>query len=604
MYRGTWLLVGIPLLVAAFSVSRPVALDPPTLPPTFDREAAVTLATDLARRFPDRSPGSAGALGAARWFSDQLKPYGFRTEEQGFETTIPGRGLVRLRNLVAKAPGRSNDVIVVMAHRDDTGVGQGANDNASGTAALIELARGYARAPGADTAGGSVRPSHTIVFLSTDGGAFGELGAAHFAADPAYRDRIVAVVNLDSVASSDPPRMQLAGDRPRSPAPSLVQTAAERIVEQTGAEPDRPTALQQLLDLGFPFSFFGQAPFVAEGVPAVTLGSGGDRPPPSFTDGAERLDAVRLDQLGRSAQALLSSLDQGLELSAGPASYVYLGRRVVPGWAVQLVLIAALFPVLACTIDLFARLRRRRIPLAPALRSFRSRLALWLFVGLVFWLLDLAGAWPDGAPRPLDPESAAATTWPVLALGALAGIAAAAWLVTRERLLPRRAVTGPEELAGYAASLLALGVLSLVVIATNAFALVFLLPSLHAWLWLPQIRARRAGVRAAVYAIGLAGPLALLSAFIWRFGLGLDAPWYLLALVAVGYVDVAAVVVFLAWAAAAAQLAALSAHRYAPYPSAAERPPRGPIREIVRRTVLAVRNRRRERSAGADAAEG
>ena len=31
-----------------------------------------------------------------------------------------------------------------MAHRDDPGDGPGANDNATGTAALVELARGYA----------------------------------------------------------------------------------------------------------------------------------------------------------------------------------------------------------------------------------------------------------------------------------------------------------------------------------------------------------------------------------------------------------------------------------------------------------------------------
>ena len=48
---------------------------------------------------------------------------------------------------MAVAPGQSPDVIVVMAHRDDTGVGPGANDNASGTAALLELARTYARPP-------------------------------------------------------------------------------------------------------------------------------------------------------------------------------------------------------------------------------------------------------------------------------------------------------------------------------------------------------------------------------------------------------------------------------------------------------------------------
>jgi hypothetical protein len=58
LYRGTWLLVGIPLLIAAFSVGKPPALRAavPTLPPAFDKLRAVALARDLAQTFPDRSP--------------------------------------------------------------------------------------------------------------------------------------------------------------------------------------------------------------------------------------------------------------------------------------------------------------------------------------------------------------------------------------------------------------------------------------------------------------------------------------------------------------------------------------------------------------------
>jgi hypothetical protein len=78
-----------------------------------------------------------------------------------------------------------------------------------------------------------------------------------------------------------------------------------------------------------------------------------------------------------------------------------------------------------------------------------------------------------------------------------------------------------------------------------------------------------------------------------RFGLGLDAPWYLAALLAVGYVQLPAFALFLAWAAAGAQLAALTVRRYAPYPDVEERGPRGPLREAVRTIVLAVRRRRR-----------
>src|SRR5436305_7553394 len=352
MYRGTWLLVGLPLLVAAFSVARPSPLPAPALPPAFDRNAADALATDLARSFPDRSPGSPGATGAAQWFEQQLQAYGFRTQVDRFSARIPGRGRVRLENLSTVAPGSSPDTIVVMAHRDNAGTSPGANDNASGTAALIELARGYASVGGG---GGRATPAHRILFLSTDGGAFGGLGAEHFAAQAARRQDVVAVVNLDALAGTGRPRLEMAGDTARSPAASLVETAALRILEQTGSRPARPSALRQLIDLAFPFSLYEQAPFVGRGIPAVTLTSSGDRPPPAFGDTPEHLDSIRLSQLGGSAQELIGSLDQGLDLAQGTSTYVYFGSRLVRGWAIELVLIAALLPFFAAAIDLFAR---------------------------------------------------------------------------------------------------------------------------------------------------------------------------------------------------------------------------------------------------------
>lgn len=594
IYRGTWLLFGLPLLVAALSVARPQPLPKPALPPTFDKTAALALAKELARSYPDRRPGSPGATGAARWFSAQLKPYGFRTQSDRFLARIPGLGRVPLENVVAIASGRSPETIVVMAHRDNTGAGPGANDNASGMAALIELARTYGNPSAPPAAAPSrAKPAHTIMFLSTDGGAFGGLGADRFAEHSLDRHRVAAVVNLDSIAGRGPARIQLAGDRPRSPAATLVRTAAARIFEQTGEQSRRPSAVRQLIDLGFPFSLYEQAPFLRRGIPAVTLTTAGDRPPFSFGDTPGRLDDNRLGQLGLSAELVLGSLDEGVELARGTSSYVYLGSRIVQGWAIELVLIAALLPFLLAAVDLFARCRRRRIALAPALRSYRSRLAFWLWAGAVFGLFAVLGVWPEGAARPLSPESAAAGSWPALGLIGLAVLAALGWLVARERLLPRRTVSAEEELAGHTAALLVLAVIALLVVSTNPFALIFLLPSLHAWLWLPQVRDRPVWVRGAVLLAGFAGPLLLVGSFATRFGLGLDAPWYVAELVAVGYVPLPTVVIFLGWLGVAGQLAALAAGRYAPYPSAAERPPRGPIREVSRRLVLAVRASRR-----------
>jgi hypothetical protein len=595
MYRGTWLLVGIPLLAASFTVARPQPLRPPQLPPAFDAVSARQLASDFARSFPDRSPGSPEAPRAARWVSDRLTELGFpRVETDRFRARIAGRGKVELANVFAARPGSSGDAIVVMAHRDNTGESPGANDNASGTAAMLEIARSFA-APAAPPS--PPRPNHTIVFLSTDGGGFGALGAERFVEQSPYRDRLVAVVNLDAIAGRGPPRLEIAGDRPRSPAAGLVRTASLRVLEQTGTEPEHASAAAQLIDLAFPFSLYEQAPFVGHGVPALTLTTAGSRPPPAFGDSLERLDQSRLGGIGRSAQTLLASLDQEVELAQGTSSYVYLGERTIRGWALILILGAALLPCLAVIVDLFAHLRRRHIRLAPALRSYRTRLAFWLFAGALFELFALLGVWEKGAARPLSPESSPGTSWPVIGLVVFTCFLAVSWLVARDRLLPRRNVTAEEELAGHTASLLVLAVIALLVVATNPFALIFVLPSLHAWIWLPQLRDRHPALRAATVAAGFAGPALLVLSFAMRFDLGLDAPWYLAQLVAVGYVPLTSLLLLCGWLAVSGQLAALAAGRYAPYPEAAERPPLGPIRALVRRLVLVGRRRRQKRAA-------
>jgi Peptidase family M28 len=593
LYRGTWMLVGLPLLVAAFSVARPTPL-PRAFLPEFDGAATKRLASELAGDKAYRYPGT---LDAADWFRDQLEPYGLPVRTERFTAVIPGRGRVHMQNLVAEAIGRSPRTIVVMAHRDNDGRGQGANDNASGTAMLVQLARAYGAPPGFPA--GQLRPNHTILFLSTDGGAFGGLGAAWFAAHSPSRHDVAAVINLDSVGGSGRVRVEIAGDTPRGPSGTLLETAAARVAAQTGRAPARPSILRQLVDLGFPFSLYEQAPFLAKGIGAVTLTTAGDTPPDPVGDTKSRLSADRLSQVGRAAQDLLGTLDEGLEFAQGTSSYLYLGSRLIRGWAVELVLIACLLPFLAAVVDLFARCRRRRIPLAPALRGYRSRLGFWAWVVGLFELFSLLGAWPDGASRPLEPSSEAATDWPARALLLLAILALLGWFVTRERLLPRRTVSAAEELAGHTAALLCLGALSLLVVATNAFALVFLLPSLHIWLWLPQIRGASPPARLGVLALGFAGPALLLGSFAGRYGLGWDAPWYLAELRAVGYVPFIVVPFLAVWLAGTGQLAALTVRRYAPYPEAAELPPRGPVRRLAGRALVAVRTRRRGASEDA-----
>lgn len=574
MVRGTWLLVALPLLLAAFTVGRPQPLPAPALPPAFDPATAEQLARELARDYPDRAPGSAGALGAASWLREQLTLYGFEPpQEERFTALIPGRGRVELLNLVTVVRGASQRKIVITAHRDNSGEGQGANDNASGTAALVELARAYAPAAGTTTV--QARPSHTLVFVSTDGGAFGALGAVRFAESSPYRDDVVAVISLDAIGGFGAPRLLIAGDTARSPAAALVRTAAVRVLEQSGSEPLRASALRQLLDLGFPFTLGEQGPFVARGIPALTLTTVPDGPSQGFGD--TRLSGGRLGELGRATQNLVGSLDAGLELTQGTTSYVYLGTRIVRGWAIAFVLLTALLPFGIGAIDLFARCRRRRIALGPAARSLRSRLLFWTFAALMVFVAGKLGALPGGEPRPLPPDTGVYTPSP-LVLGVLAAVLFGAWLVGREQLIPRRPATAEETLAGHTVALLALGLLALVVVATNPFSLVYLLPSLYAWLWLPQAYDASPIVRGCLLLLGFAGPLILLLSFETRFQLGLETPWYLLTLVTVGYVPWIALALTVVWCAAAAQLTALTAGRYAAHTTTRARRPRRPLR--------------------------
>jgi Peptidase family M28 len=470
-----------------------------------------------------------------------------------------------------------------MAHRDDDGTGQGANDNASGTAALVELARSYSA---------RVIPAHTIVFLSTDGGSFGALGAERFARRLPFH--VVATIALTAIGGPGKPRIEIAGDTPRSPSASLVQTAAHRIQEQTGTAAARPSIAGQLVDLGFPLTLYEQGPFVARGIPAVTLTTAGARPPEAFTDRSSGLRSTRLGAIGRAAQQLIGSLDQGIELAPGTTTFVWTGSRVVRGWAIELVLFALLVPYGVAVVDLFAHCRRRRIPLLPAAKSLRSRLGLWLFVGLAFYAFRGLGAWGSGPARPPDPSTPAAGDWPVLALLGLASLSFVAWLFVRPRLVPRRAVRADERLAGETVALIGLAIVALLVLATNPYALIFVVPTLHAWLWVPQLRERSGPAALVLVVAGLVGPALILLSLATRFGLGFDAPWYLLELAAIGYLPLSAVAITLAGAACAAQLTAVATGRYAPYPGRGERPSRGPIRELVRTVVLRIRAHRRE----------
>ena len=117
---------------------------------------------------------------------------------------------VKARNVVALLPGSDpvlrDEVVILGAHYDHLGFGgdnslapgatgavhNGADDNASGTAALLEIA--------ARLASGPVRPARSILFLAFTGEERGLWGSAHYVAEPLIPlHRTVAMLNMDMV---------------------------------------------------------------------------------------------------------------------------------------------------------------------------------------------------------------------------------------------------------------------------------------------------------------------------------------------------------------------------------------------------------------------
>ena len=588
LVRTSTLVLVLPLAIAALTVSRGGPLPAPTLPPSFDGAAALSVTKDLVRSFPSRVPGSANDQGAANWFTTTLAQYGLTTEADVWREHVPGLGAVELRNLAVVVPGTAKGTIVFAAHRDTSGLGTGANDDATGTATLIQLARSYARSGSSQ----QLKPLHTLVFLSTDAGVWGGAGARRFVTRSPLRHDLLAAVILDGLAGSSVPRIDVGGDGGRSPAPALVRTALARVREQIGQRPRLPGLLRQLVDLGLPFGFGDQAPFLGARVSAVRLTTSDDSGRSDIVDRLGLVNGSRLTQFGAAAQNLLTSLDGSGELAEGTASAVYLHGRVLRGWALALVMIALLVPFLVGVTDLIARTHRLGAPLGPAFRALRRRLGFWGVLGALVGLGTLLGVFPSGPARPLPPLGRTATDWPVTGLVALTCAGLLAWFVSRRRLVPRRPMSAHDELAGYTAALTGLGAVGVLVAIAHPLALVFLVPSLYAWLWLPQI-SRRPWLRDLLFGTGLAGALLVAISIGDRFRLGARTPLYLLQLVGDGYVPWTTFALSLAWGAVAAQLGALAVGRYGPYADGMARPPRGAIRESVRRVTLTVQSRRR-----------
>jgi Peptidase family M28 len=178
---------------------------------------------------------------------------------------------VKSPNVIGVLPGSDpklkDEYVLYTAHADHLGVGRavkgdtiynGALDNASGTAALIELAHAFATAP--------EPPKRSIMFLAVTGEEEGLLGSDYFANFPTVPiSQVVANLNMDELPMVFDFKDVVALGAEHSSLGSLVEAAAKR--EGLEMSPD-PMPEENF------FVRSDQYSLVLKGVPSIYIGGG------------------------------------------------------------------------------------------------------------------------------------------------------------------------------------------------------------------------------------------------------------------------------------------------------------------------------------------
>ncbi|HEY6943379.1 M28 family metallopeptidase [Dokdonella sp.] len=179
--------------------------------------------------------------------------------------------VITSQNIVGRVDGttRPDETVIYSAHWDHLGVGEpdakgdriynGAVDNATGTAALIEMGRAFANGP---------KPQRSIVFLNVTAEEKGLLGSEYYAAKPLYPlAKTVAVINTDALDPAGVARnFSTSGSAKSDLLDELVKDA--KGFGLAYAEDPHPEAGHFFRSDHFPFS--------KRGVPALSYESGND----------------------------------------------------------------------------------------------------------------------------------------------------------------------------------------------------------------------------------------------------------------------------------------------------------------------------------------
>jgi hypothetical protein len=495
IYRALLVLIAFAVIVFGFSLqSQPVGVSTTLAPGQFFGSTYGTMTT-LARSYADRTPGSPSDNGLEAYVKKDLidNVKGFQVSTQTF-TARTASGQRLLTDVLADRAGLGSGEIVVVAHRDSVPDAGQAVADMSGTAVLLDLARALS--------GETLTRSVLLVSTSGEVGAAGATALAQSLSSQPV-DAVIVLGDLAGARHHNPVVVTWSGSDVLAP-PLLRNTLAAYVSQQTGITTPQTGLAGQLVRLAFPFSVTEQSPFIESGLPAVLLSVSGDTVTPAHAAYVPS-SSKQVADLGSALLQTVNALDQGAPVPA-PSSYLVIDGKLVPLWALRLLVLALIAPVAVTAVDALARTRRRGHSIVRWLG--------WVLCGALPFLLALAALLLARAMNLLSaapPGAVGAGVVPttgadVAVLVGVLVLMVVAFVVLRPLGLraiasvygqsgsPIARAGGPESPAADAASVavtLVMCVVALVLCALNPFAALFLVPALHLWLWLAQQGVRR-----------------------------------------------------------------------------------------------------------------
>jgi Zn-dependent M28 family amino/carboxypeptidase len=253
-----------------------------------------------------RQTGTPGGARARTYIERRLAALGLEVHRTPFRFTVPGQGQKDGANVwtLIRGTEQPDKVIVVSAHYDHLGVrdGQvynGADDNASGTAAILAIAENLQRRPA----------RHSVLIVAFDAEELGLFGSRTFMQGPPVpAANILLDINMDMVARGDGAVLWVAGPRLypalRPVVTAVASAAAIDVRYGQDYEPRRPGRGRDALALRSDQAAFGFA-----GIPWVFFTAGEHTDYHRPTDDAEKIDGRFYSYAVAVAMSTLRRLD-------------------------------------------------------------------------------------------------------------------------------------------------------------------------------------------------------------------------------------------------------------------------------------------------------